>query len=251
MGLIQDKPKVVLGAAFVLAAGLAVGAGIVFANAGDDTTSRATSPLVTPAPTSTASVPTPEPSVEVTATAEPTPTATATASASATATASASATPSATGSPGTTYAYPKPSRQYDGLALRATLDPGNGTTDTVFHLTIKGSDGDGTVRFTGLTYGDNTREPAQADPTRCKSYPPLTSPPGAYQPEPSARTYAFTHRYARPGRYTLTMHLASVNADCKPHGPVAETRDAAFTVIVTVPAPVPSPTPSPSETANP
>lgn len=246
MGLIQDKPKVVLGAAFVLAAGLAAGAGVVFANAGDDTTSQATSPLVTPAPTGTAYVPTPEPTVEVTATAAPTPTTTVTA----TATATASATPSATVSPGTkTYAYPRPPKKYEGLALRATLDPGNGTTDTTFHLTIKGSDGDGTVRFTGLTYGDSTREPAQADPTHCKSYPPLTSPPGAYQPEPSARTYSFTHRYARPGRYTLTMHLTSVNADCKPHGPAPETRDAAFTVTVIVPAPVPSATPSPSPSA--
>ena len=250
MGLIQDKPKVVLGVALVVAAGLATGAGVVFSNAGDGTTSRAVSPVVTPAPTQTADVPTSAPSAEVTATA--TPEATPSATATPTATATASATPSASVSPGTTtYAYPRPGKKYDGLVLRGTLDPGNGSTDTTFHLTIKGSDGDGTVRFFGVTYGDGASEPAEADPTRCKSYPPLTSPPGAYTPEPSARTYSFTHRYTRPGRYTLTMHLVSVNADCKPHGPARETRDAAFTVTVIVPAPVPTATPTPSATPSP
>lgn len=242
MGLIQDRPTVVLGAALVVAAGLAVGAGIVFANAGGDAKSAATSPTMTPTPTPTptADVPTTAPTIDVTSTPKATP------AASATPTASASPTASATASARTTtYPYPKPSRQYDGLTLRGTLDPGSGTTDTTFHVTLKGSDGDGKVRFAGLTYGDGTAEAAQADPTRCRSYPPLTAPPGPYRPEPSAQTYTFSHRYTRPGRYTLTMHLTSNNADCKPNGPAKEARDAAFTVTVIVPAPVPSPSASP------
>ncbi len=254
MGLIQDKPKVAVGVAFVVAAGLATGAGVVFANAGSDTTTVATSPTVTAAPTQTTDVPTTAPSVDVTATPDATPTATvsATPTPTPTTTASASATPSASASPGTkTFAYPRPSKQYEGLILRGTLDPGNGTTDTTFNLTIKGSDGDGKVRFAGLTYGDGTSEPAQADPTRCKSYPPLTSPAPAYEPAPSAQTYSFRHRYTRPGRYTLTMHLTSNNADCKPNGPAKEARQAVFTVLVTVAPPAPSATPTPAATPSP
>lgn len=249
MGLIQDNPKAVLGVAFIVAAGLAGGAGVIYVNAGDDTTSVATSPVVTPAPSQTVQVPTTAPTPDVTASAS----ASATPTATATATASASATPSPTLSPGTkTYPYPRPTQGYEGLILRGTLNPGGGTTATVFHLTLRGTDGDGTIGFNGLTYGDGAGEAAAPHRVGCRNYPPLTSPPGAYQPEPDSQTYTFRHRYTAAGTYTLTMHLTSSNADCKPHGPKSEARDAQFTVVVAVAPPVtPTPSPTPKPTVSP
>ena len=41
---------------------------------------------------------------------------------------------------------------------------------------------------------------------RCKAYPPLTSPPGAYQPQPDKKNYGpYDHTFTAPGTYTITF----------------------------------------------
>jgi len=233
--------------AVLVSAGLVAGAAALFVSAGDgEGTTKAVSPLVTsPTPSETPTEPAPEPTVSPTPgpTATPTPTPTPTVTSSPTAT--ASARPSTTSSPTRTYAYPRPSRRYDGLTLTVTADQGGGDTRTVFKLTVEGKDGDGEVYFDGIRWGDGSGVPSAGSPQHCKSYPPLTSPPGAYQPEPDTATYVYKHRYTKPGAYVVEVQVSSISKDCKPHGPEKETRKAQLTLVVE-PAPAASPTPVPS-----
>lgn len=240
--------------AFLVAGGLVAGATVAFVNSGDEDTTKAASPIAgaTASPTASATPdPTPEPTVAPT----PTPSASAAPSPSTTASASPSASVSASASAGTgkTFAYPKPSRTYDGLRATATINPGGGNTGTTFDLTVKGTDGDGEIYFAGLTWGDGSSVPAEASPQQCKTYPPLTSPPGAYQPSPDSASYTKSHRFARPGTYTVTVQIASVNKDCKPGGPASERSDLpSFRVtVVAAPSPSPSAAASASPTSSP
>lgn len=250
------NPRLIGVAAFVVAAGLVGGATVAFVNAGDEDDTKARSPLAGATPSPSAS-PTPEATVEPTPEPTPSPTATASATPAATASASPSATTSASprasasSSPATTtYAYPKPTRSYDGLRAKATLDPGSGNTGTTFELTASGTDGDGEIYLATLNWGDGTSS-AEASPQRCKTYPPLTSPPGAYQPSPDSATFVRRHTYAKPGTYTLTVQLESVNKDCKPNGPAKERSSLPSITVKVVAGASPSPTASPSPSRTP
>jgi hypothetical protein len=234
-GVVRSNPRSFIVAAFVVSAGLAGGAAVAFVNAGDgDGTVTSDGPVVTASPTPSE---TPSP----TATPEPTATATATATPSATATATATATPTAT-SGSRTYAYPRPSRTYDGLVLTVTINPGGGNDQTNFELTAKGKDGDGEVYFDGLTWGDGKSIGSVGSPQKCKSWPPLHSPPGPYEPEPDSATYIYHHQYVTPGTYVIKVRMSSMSKDCKPHGPRTEVRNVEVTVKVVSATPSPSPT---------
>lgn len=227
--------------ALLVAAGLLAVATVAFVKASDDKgTTKSVRPPLTPVATAT-SEPTAEPTPEPTLTTAPTPSATATATPTATATATATVT--ATVTPGTTtYAYPSPTRGYEGLALTATKSGGNDTTGSSFHLAVKGTDGDGEIYLAGVSWGDGTSVPAEASPQHCKAWPPLTSPPGPYAPEPDHAAYGYDHSYSTKDDYVITVWMSSVSKDCKPHGPKSETRQVQ--IPVTIVSASPSPTPS-------
>lgn len=241
---VRNNPRGVAAVAVLLSAALAGGAAFALIDADDEGTTAATRPDVSVAPSVT---PTPSATEQPSPTPEPSsiPTAAPTATASATAEPSPSVSASATASPRrttSTFAYPKPSRSYDGLTLTVTLNPGGGNTGTTFELTAKGEDGDGEVYFDGLSWGDGASVASAGSPQQCKSYPPLTSPPGAYEPAPDTATFRYTHRYTAPGDYLIKVQVSSVNKDCKPNGPAKETRNVQVTVHVV--SATPSPTPS-------
>jgi hypothetical protein len=233
------RSRVFLLLALAIAAVLAAGSAVALIRAGDG------EPVVLPT-----SIPSSSATPSATPTGTPTPTADP--SAGPTATSGSTATPTSTagtsggtsgGSTGGsgTYAYPKPPKGgYEGLRLKVTVDPGSGPVGTEFKLTAVGNDGDGTIYFNGLTWGDGTSEPAQSNPQRCKSYPPLKSPPGAYEPDPDSKTYRFSHRYLAPGRYTITVRVASVNETCKPNGPATQYQTVQVPITVTEPEPTPT-----------
>jgi hypothetical protein len=226
----------------VVSAGLAGGAAYALVQVTDDDT-RSTAAATQPTPA--ALTPTPTPTASPTPSPTPAPVVTVTPTASPGAVPTATPTPRPTG-PVRTYAYPKPTTSYQGLSLSATIDPGNGDTTDVFSVTVKATDGDGRTYFAGLDWGDGTTVAADPSPRRCASYPPLTSPPGPYRPQPDARTFGpYRHRFTRGGTYTVTVRVSSVNADCRPNGPQAETSAAVFEKVqVFVPSSAqPSPTP--------
>ena len=241
------NPRLLGGLAVLVSAGLVAGATGLYLAAGEEEETKAVSPQVTsgvaPSPTPLPTFSTPSPTAAPTS--SPTAAATATPSASPSATASASPGPSRTGG-STTYAYPKPTRTYDGLRLSATMNPGDGFTTTTFRLSVTASDGDGTIYLESIDWGDGTRT-TTPNPQACKSYPPLTSPPGAYSPQADSYDKAFTHRYTRTGTFTVRVTVTSVNKDCRPNGPARESRTAVFdgSDAVTVSAPESSPSPTP------
>ena len=237
----QVRNRGVLLLALVIAAVLAAGAAFALVNAGDDSGPRLTLPTLSPTPTDTASA---TPSATPTATA--TPSATATASPTATSKPTATAKPSATSTSGShTYAYPKPTHTYAGLELTIHSPSNNEPPGSDFVLTAKATDGDGTIFFNGMSWGDGSTEPAQANPQHCKSYPqPPTSPQGSYQPQSDSKTFTFHHRYLVGGRdYVITVKVASVNVDCRPNGP--KRQDTLLRVRIHVTTPEPSPTAAP------
>lgn len=236
------NPRLLGGLAVLVSAGLVAGATVAYVNAGDEDPSRAVdvpvaagaSPTAEPVPTE---APTEAPSATPSATTTASPTAAPTASAA------ASPSPSRTGS-STTYPYPKPTRTYDGLRLSATMNPGDGYTTTRFTMSVTASDGDGTIYLKSISWGDGTTT-TEPNPQSCKSYPPLTSPPGAYQPQADDYKRSFPHTYKAEGDYKVVVTVASVNKDCRPNGPRTEERTAVFDGAnsVTI-SPSPSPTPS-------
>lgn len=249
MGLIQDKPKVALAGALVVALGLTGGAVAVFLNAGNDGTTVATNPTITASPSAS---PTPEPTTEPTAEASATATPTASASATTTPTASASASPtaSATG----TFPYAKPSKTYDGLVLTSTISNSSGTTATTFRMTqLKATDGDGTIYFDSILWGDGTSTAGTGSPQKCKTYPPLTAPAPAYQPQPDSylSSNQYSHRYKSPGTYRIVVKVSSVNVDCRPNGPKTESSVNIFPPVLVTAAPSPSPSASPTASPTP
>lgn len=221
----------------IISAMLAGLAGVALINAGDDTGPTKGLPPAGPLPTLSPTRPaTPSPTPTPTATATATPTATASPTATATATAKPTATKTATAKPTTqqTYAYPKPTRSYAPLQVTMRSSRGAGEVGDTFSITAVATDGDGEIYMNGLDFGDGTTVPAQSSPKKCKAYPPLHSPPGAYQAEPDKKDFGpYTHKYLAPGTYTITMRVASVNADCKPNGPKDESRILQLKVTVT------------------
>jgi hypothetical protein len=214
--------------ALAIAAVLAAGSIFALLNAGDDSGPKVDAlPTTSPAATETPS-PTASPTPTETATSSPEPTATATAAPTTTRTSTSKPTTS-----GTTYAYPRPTRRYEGLQMSVdATNEGDGDADPLdYTVTVHATDGDGTIYFNGLSWGDGTSQPAQANPQRCKSYPPLTSPAGPYDPQNDSKTYVFHHHYPALNKaYTITVKVASVNVDCRPHGPAREDQHLSVTV---------------------
>lgn len=240
--LFRAQPRVVVMVALVLSAGLAGGGAVAFVNAGDDPATKAISPILPniaiPSPSVT-STPVPTPT--------PTPTQTQTPSPSPTASARVTATPTASPTAGTTktYTYPKATTLYDGMALSATINHDRGTTATKFAITLKATDGDGTIYFDGIDWGDGSSLAGTGNPRKCGTYPTPTAQPGPYKPQSSTyeRTSAnaFTHTYSTAGDYKITVTVSSVNADCRPNGPEAETRVAVFPKVPVTQSPAPTP----------
>ncbi len=231
VGLVRARPRLYVGLAFVVAAGLAGGAAValVRATAGHGSppaSALAGSPSATPSGT-TAAQPTPAPTPLATAGPSATPT--------------PHATPSASPAAVRTYPYPKPARAYDALFFEATSAPQDNTTETV--LTIKARDGDGDITFGGLTWGDGTSVAAEAQPTHCPPYPSPTAAPGPYQPKPSSRTLIFRHRYNSAGPFSLLFTVRSGNSTCRPNGPAAESQSGELRLVFSTPA-TPTPTAS-------
>lgn len=226
----------------LVAALLAGLSGYALTNAGDEGSPQLTLPTAGPSPTlSSTPKATPSTTPSPTATASPAPTETSTSTHRPTATPHSTRTSS--GGSGT-YAYPKPSRRYDGLRLTGQFTGKNVTVGDPYKVSAVATDGDGTIYFTGLDWGDGSKVPGQASPQHCKSYPPLHSPPGPYQPQPDKKNFGpFNHTYVTPGTYTIIVKVASVNADCRPNGPKPEATSVALKVTVTAPAPSPSPAP--------
>ncbi len=257
MASFRSNPRAVAVVGVLLSAGLVGGAAFAFVSTrNDEGTTQARRPDVTVQPSASSSA-TSAPSATPTGTGAPSPSA----SASATPSATASATPAprattlATASPRATtgtFAYPKPTRSYDGLTLTVTSNPGGGSTATTFTLTVKGEDGDGEVYFDGLTWGDGASVASAGSPQQCKSFPPLTSKPDAYEPAPDSSTSRYAHRFTSPGDYVVRVSVSSVNKDCTPNGPAKETRNVQLTlrVVSASPSPSPSPSPTPRPTAS-
>lgn len=241
----STRSRVLLGVAFLVSAGLVGGAAVAFIDASDDKGSSpsaaSASPTASATPEPTLS-PTPSPTPEVTLTPTPTPTPSVSASAAASPRASASASPRVTATTTSKkYPYPKPTRAYDPLHYTATNNPGSGTTETTFTLTIKATDGDGDITFGGLNWGDGSTIGAEAIPDHCQAYPSPTAQPGPYQPKSSARTFTYKHKYAAAKTYRVLITVNSGNNACRPHGPSRESQTVELDVRV-YPAPSPTPT---------
>jgi hypothetical protein len=211
--------RLLAGLAVVVAGGLAGVAGYALEQAtGDSNPAAVASPAASATPMQSpfeSPSPTPTPSATPSATAAPT------------ATPRPTATPSATPT-NRLYAYPRPSKTYARLALSASVDPGTGPVGQLFALSAATSDGDGTIFVTSVDWGDGTVGAGEASPGACPAYPSPTAQPGGYRPQPDRRNLRFTHRYRQAGRYTVTVEVRSLNADCRPYGPAQEQATARF-----------------------
>ncbi|MCU1622143.1 MAG: hypothetical protein JWL79_988 [Frankiales bacterium] len=213
------RARLLAGLAVLVAAGLAGGGAYALSQAtGDSTPTAQTTPSAEPVVTPSES---PAP-VPTTATPTSTPTSTVSATATATPTVSTSPTPRR-------YPYPSPTKGYRGLALTASMNTPRGTVGQSFTLQGHATDGDGTIFVTSVDWGDGTVDGGEPSPTSCPAYPSPSANPGPYQPEPDSRSFARSHAYANPGDYKVVVTVRSVNADCHPHGPIAETLSLAFT----------------------
>jgi hypothetical protein len=219
----SGRARVLAGLAVVVAGGLAAGAAYALdQSTGSSTPTALASPTLAPAPSATPPAsPTPAapPSPTTTPTAAPTPTRTPTA------TRSASARPSAV----RYYAYPAPTKTYEGLAFSAEVNPQSGSVGQTFTFVGYAKDGDGTIFVTSIDWGDGTVDGGEASPNHCPAYPSPTTNPGPYQPAPDKRTFTRTHVYTAAGTYKLVAKIRSINADCHPHGPKTETASVTFT----------------------
>lgn len=228
-----QRPRLWIALGLVVSAVLAGGAGVALVKASDDkgattaapTAAPVVTPSVTPAATPSAE-PTPTPELVATLTATPSPSATAVATASSV----------------RKYPYPKPTRGYAALFYRATNTPGTGTTDTTFTLTIKASDGDGSITFGGLTWGDGSSEAAEPVPGPCSPRPSPTTQPPPYQPDPDSRVLSYHHRYVAAGNFNVLTTVNSGNPTCRPHGAPSESQTVKLAVHVS-PVATTSPTP--------
>lgn len=218
----SGRARALAGLAVVVAGGLAAGGGYALhaATKDDSTPAAATAPAATQSP---AAAPTQEPT--------PTPTVTPTPALTPTATLTPSASPSAkpTVKPTATtryYAYPAPTKKYDGLYFVAAKAVPSNDGSHGAEAEARAADGDGTIFVTSVDWGDGTSDGGEPNPPSCPAYPSPTAQPAPYRPHPDDRTFTRSHTYARPGQYTITIHIRSVNADCRPHGPKTETADA-------------------------
>ena len=220
----MSRARLLAGLAVVVAGGLAVGAAYALDQATSDSTPTAfASPTPSPTPSET-----PAASVSPTPAAAPSPTATPTASATPSrtpvATRSAAASPTAVHY----YAYPGPTKTYEGLAFSAEVNPQDGSVGQKFTLVGYAKDGDGTIFVVGVNWGDGTTDGGESTPDHCPAYPSPTAKPGPYQPAPDSRTFTRTHVYTAAGTYKLVVTVRSINADCRPHGPRTETAAVTF-----------------------
>jgi hypothetical protein len=234
--------------ALIVAALLAGLSGYALSNAGDDSGPTLSLPTAGPTPTlgrTASATPSVTPTASASATATAPATATPTATASPTPSATKSATPkptptkSATPKPSPTtktYAYPKPTKTYAGLRLTGTFTGKTATVGDVYRVSAVATDGDGTIYMNGLSWGDGASVGSQPSPKKCKSYPPLHSPPGAYQPDPDKKDFGpYEHTFTKAGTYTIRFYVASVNADCRPNGPSNESTFVEMKVTVSLP----------------
>jgi len=218
----SGRARALAGLAVVVAGGLAAGGGYALhATTRDDSTPvAAATQNPTAAPTGSPT-PTPAPVPSVTPTPTPTPSPTPTPPPKATAT--PSARPTATTR---YYAYPAPTKRYDGLYFVAAKAVPEGGGSRSAEAEARAKDGDGTIFVTSVDWGDGTSDGGESNPPSCPAYPSPTAQPAPYRPHPDDRTFTRSHTYAQQGTYTITIHIRSVNADCRPHGPKTETADA-------------------------
>ncbi|MCW2543815.1 MAG: hypothetical protein JWM40_1367, partial [Frankiales bacterium] len=80
-------------------------------------------------------------------------------------------------------------------------------------------------------------------PQRCRAFPSPTAQPPAYAPKPGTLRRTFAHDYQQFGRtYKIVVRVASVNDDCRPYGPKAETTSVTLQVVVPAASPTPTAT---------
>ena len=215
------RARVLAGLAVVVAGGLVAGAAYALDQSTGGSPTALASPTASPSPTET-------PSASPTPAGAPSPTTTPTATPTVSRTAAATHSPSASPSAVRHYAYPAPTKTYAPLALSAEVNPQSGSVGQTFALEGHATDGDGTIFVTSVNWGDGTVDGGEALPYRCPAYPSPTANPGPYQPAPDNRTFTRSHVYQRSGTFTVTVTVHSVNADCRPHGPKAETASVTF-----------------------
>jgi cytoskeletal protein RodZ len=210
VGSLTARGRVLVVAAFVLSAALCAGAAVAFVRASNDD-STAPRALASASPSATPSE-------------QPTPTATSTPTPTVTPTATATAAPTSSPSPRHT-ATSKPTRtstRVKGLSAQASLDlKSGGTTDDVFHILARATDGNGTISLQSLDWGDGSPLVEGGRGSACN--PAATAPA-------DCRTFAWSHQYAQAGPYIVTIVFASG----------AET--AILQLTPTVDEPSPSPT---------
>jgi hypothetical protein len=131
---------------------------------------------------------------------------------------SATSTPTPTSTPASprTYAWPTPTRSYAPLAVRVTLAPGGGTTQTPFTLRVHLTDGDGDVGVDRIRWGDGSIYRTPPGPQAlCAYYPSPTAPPGPYRPHPSDATWVFGHAWRHAGTYQVLVETSSSAGRCQ------------------------------------
>lgn len=194
------RGRVLVVSAFVLAAALCAGAAVALVlAASDDTSPRA---LGSPSPTSAVPTATPTPAPTTTAlTVSPTPSASPVVTASPTATPSRSASPTASPSPRrTATSRPSPTQSVaEGLSAKAGT-PG-GYANEPLELTAHATDGDGTIYFQSLDWGDGSD--LVEGPDRGAACDPAAISPA------DCRDFAWSHTYTDPGTYIVTIGFVS------------------------------------------
>lgn len=239
MGAFDARPRALVIVAFAGSAALFAGAAtaLVAANRDDDVTG--TLPRANPTLVPGGSSPSAEPVVTDSPEASPAATASATASAAASASASARATSSASPRASTSAsAAPRPTKgalNAEGLFVDAVIDPADGATyakKTVFRLSAHATDGDGTIRFVSVSWGDGTRS-TSAVTREC-----------AATGRGDCKDFAVSHVYSTQGSKDVTLTITS--------GPAKETSVLLLGVKVNNAAPTPtaSPSSSPSPSAS-
>jgi hypothetical protein len=195
------RGRVLVVAVFVLSAAICASAAVALVVASDeDRQPLATLPSVHP----TVVFPTDQPtSAAPTPSRAPTTAATASSSPAATPSPTLSATPSPAVRPSSGAPSPTPVRTPlpPGLFANASVAEASGASagDPV-HVKAHATDGDGSISLLSLDWGDGSSQVRGGRGTVC-------SPPAAAPAD--CRNFAWTHPYAAPGSYTITIWLVS------------------------------------------
>jgi hypothetical protein len=197
VGSMTTRGRVLVVAAFVLAAALCATAAVALVLASNDSPKPAAAlPTVHP----TLVYPTDQPT---TAPSTPAPTKAPTTAAT------ASSSPGATSSPRTSPAAratsggPAPTRTPlpAGLAANASVAEASGATaGEGIHVKAHATDGDGSISLLSLDWGDGSEQVRGGRGTACT--PPAKAPA-------DCRNFAWTHAYPDPGTYTITLWFVS------------------------------------------